>query len=807
MNRSKPPPPPPGAPPVLLDITVTPIVFEASAPVGAMIAEVLVETREGPFSGTLALTGPDQDKFAIADGALFLVAAVEPRNYSITIIAEQNNESLYSPQVLTAIGPGNVIEPEPEPPPANADNTMTLTNVSGAAVVDYPLQFARAFVEGEIADYAEIVLDGLTIPTQCDVKNRWPDGSVKFAILAAVIPSLLPDVPAILQFTNTATGNNTPSDVPATYDAQIVLTNPVGGATVHVSAGDMLLAGRYSLWTSGPIAQTYLVADRSTARIYDIGWSSHRAFHPWFIVTVWPGIFKVFTRYVGEIANTEAMEAQTYNLDLTVSGELVYNHHDIAHLPGTRWSRTAWWGGAPEPKVNLCHNIAYLAQTGLVPHYDPAVVILESTSETHYSNWLSTNRNIGGAGWWQPSMPTTGGRKDIGLNPSWNVSALLSGDYRDREIMIGQAELAGWWKRNIREGDSAKANFGRSVHSHSRGTYGFLDSRFPGSTEDTVLMIDPGVANNWQSDISHHPDPFSIPYLITGDPFFLDSLEMWQGCNSLWGNPGYRNYAHMTCYGDGQVRAMGWMYRTLFSAAALLPDADPLKAVFAQMVDEAIAKDEGQRHINSTPFAGSAQHVFGAKSIGTTGDGWSGYGPPPCRWWARASDYSATDPVYYDTDVAYSASAHWMVMFVTAALGRGRELGFPTNALLEWVAPHVIGQFGTEGYPPQLCGQYVVPDMKKPRAWFASWEETLTGWSEQKQTGRLNGEIEITYWGMGTNYYNEARTALSFVTDQPGGEDAWSRCEETIAAKTLESGIEIDWISDPTWAVIPPRRE
>src|SRR6185436_5735659 len=606
-----------------------------------------------------------------------------------------------------------------------------------------------------------------------------------------------------------------PSDPPPGYDARITLTNPLGGAMAHASAKDMMQTGRYSLWTSGPIAQTYLCADRSAARVYDMGWSSHRAFHPWFVVTVWPLLNKVYTRFVGEIANTEAMEAQTYDLDLMVGGVSVYSQRNISHLPGTRWSRTAWWGGvgpSSEPKVNLHHNIAYLAQTGLVPHYDPSVVIPSSTSETNYANWLTTDRAIGGAGWWQPSMPTTGGRKDIGLNPQFNVLALLSGDHRDREIMLGQAELAGWWRRHIREGDPTKANLGRTIHCHTRGTYGFLDDRFSPTAEDDVVIIDPGVANNWQADIAHHPDPFSIPYLMTGDLFFLDSLEMWHGCNSLWGNPGYRNYNHMTCYGDGQTRAMGWMYRTLFNAAALLPDADPLRPAFVQMVDEAIAKDEGQRGINSTEFAGSAQHVFGAAPIGTTGDGWGGYGPPPCRWWAGAADYSATDPIYYNTAVAYSASAHWMTMFCIAALGRGRDLGFPVDALLEWVAPHVIGQFGTDGYPPQLAGQYVVPDLKKAAApalygaaWFASWDEAFTGWSAQKQSGRLDGEIEIGYWGMGTNYYNEARTALSFVVDQPGGETAWTRCEETIAAKTLESGIPIPWADDPTWSCVPLR--
>jgi len=87
-------------------------------------------------------------------------------------------------------------------------------------------------------------------------------------------------------------------------------------------------------------------------------------------------------------------------------------------------------------------------------------------------------------------------------------------------------------------------------------------------------------------------------------------------------------------------------------------------------------------------------------------------------------------------------------------------------------------------------------------AWFVAWEEALTGWSAQKQSGILDGAIEMVYWGQSESYYNKARCALSFVTDQPGGEEAWARCEETIAAKTAESGYGIDWSSDPTWAVV-----
>src|SRR4029078_11041986 len=100
-------------------------------------------------------------------------------------------------------------------------NNMQITKVSGAAICDYPLQFARAFVEGEIPNYAEIVIDGGLVPTQCDVKNRWPDGAVKLAIMAVVVPSLPPGVPTTVQFANITTGNNAPSDPPPGYDARI----------------------------------------------------------------------------------------------------------------------------------------------------------------------------------------------------------------------------------------------------------------------------------------------------------------------------------------------------------------------------------------------------------------------------------------------------------------------------------------------------------------------------------------------------------------------------------------------------------
>ena len=134
------------------------------------VGEVEVDTLGAPFNGTIEIF--EGELFAVT-GNVVSSAPLPVGSYSLTLLARDQGQAYYSMQTVTAHGvarpPDIIIEP-PEPTPST-DNTMTLVNVSGTAVVDYPLQFARAFVLGEIADYAELVLDGLAVPTQCDVKK------------------------------------------------------------------------------------------------------------------------------------------------------------------------------------------------------------------------------------------------------------------------------------------------------------------------------------------------------------------------------------------------------------------------------------------------------------------------------------------------------------------------------------------------------------------------------------------------------------------------------------------------------------
>ena len=78
------------------------------------------------------------------------------------------------------------------------------------AISNYPFQFGRPFVDGAIAAAPQVLINGTPLKTQADVKNRYADGSVEFAVLAVVIPSLPAGASSTLTFQNQTANSNAP---------------------------------------------------------------------------------------------------------------------------------------------------------------------------------------------------------------------------------------------------------------------------------------------------------------------------------------------------------------------------------------------------------------------------------------------------------------------------------------------------------------------------------------------------------------------------------------------------------------------
>ena len=378
-----------------------------------------------------------------------------------------------------------------------------------------------------------------------------------------MIPSLPTNSNVVLNFQDQPAGNNAPisaADLLAQFpdfNAVIRLTHPGTAQTAEVSARKMLADGACKLWTSGPVAQTMICADRSEKRAYDIGFSQWRPLHPEFVVTFWPATKQVFVRYVGEISNTQALEAFAYDLDLTAgkaNPQSVYKQAGIQQSIATRWTRTAWLGGVPEPRVNIDHNIGYLADANWLPNYDRSLKIPESVLAYEYAEWGKSGKKINDNGRWMKYMPGVSYHPDIGHMPWWMTLAVYSGDYRMREQMLGQADLVGAFPAQLREGDPAKKAdraqtvpaLGLTVTVYGRPTSWLLDQRVPGNTADRLVVRSPKNADGnldlyrysgFDFDWAHQPDPFFAPYMMTGDPFYLDGLQLWAGYNRLWSTP------------------------------------------------------------------------------------------------------------------------------------------------------------------------------------------------------------------------------------------------------------------------------
>ena len=117
-------------------------------------------------------------------------------------------------------------------------NTITIADKTGAGVTSYPLQLGRPFLLGAIPHFPQLLLDGAPVADPGHVKNRWPDGSVKFAVLAAVVPAIPANGSVAVSFQDQASGNDTPLTVaqmvaPLPNDATMRIDTPatVGGST------------------------------------------------------------------------------------------------------------------------------------------------------------------------------------------------------------------------------------------------------------------------------------------------------------------------------------------------------------------------------------------------------------------------------------------------------------------------------------------------------------------------------------------------------------------------------------------------
>ncbi len=558
------------------------------------------------------------------------------------------------------------------------------------------------------------------------------------------------------------------------FDATMALTDTNLNIQL-ASARAMLEAGHFSYWLKGSVSTSVIIADHSVSRTADLGFDINRSFRPIFHATFFPTLNKVRIRFIGELSNTTNLQDLSYSLNLSVGSStpnFVYSKSNFLHTCATRWTKEFWLGESP-PRLNIDHNLDYLTRSKGIPNYDPQYSIAESTRASVYTSWnnVSVTKEIGDTGLLQKAMGTAGGREDIGPIPGWHARWIYTGDSRMAEIALKNTELAGRWPMHYREGRSggsfdrggATSPLGKIISISNRPTFysnnlTYYSGTTVNNTTDRVTPVGACTNQGWVPDRGHQPDLFSVPYLLTGDYFYLEELQFWASFTAAFVHPGQGDdgrgpngsYGHIgPIWG---VRNLAWPLRNRSLAAYFTPDGEREKEYFKTLLYDVLATYEGMFNIASSSFPGydpTIMRTYGAGPGKSCRNGPNGAFIPcsPLGLFDHGSTgpnglFSTSNVVYGTGDnTAYLAATPWMHYYLLVGLETVTRLGYPGNKLLNYAGKAVIGQLTEPGYNPYLIGQYrwgtvkATPngDGTNTITPFQSWTELMTAFAPAAQ--------------------------------------------------------------------------
>jgi hypothetical protein len=656
-------------------------------------------------------------------------------------------------------------------------NSVKITDQSASAQTNRPFTISRVFARGEIRNCPQAVINGAAVPTQCDVKTRWPDGTVEHAMLS-FHANLAANAAITVEFVNqaqSAAGSPlTQAEMLALpWNAHLDLIN--GTIPQYTDARAMMEQARWRYWLQGPICTQVIVEDRSAGLPYDVGWDNYRPLHPIFVLTFYPGSPGIKSEIILENDWTGAMEDVRYDVTAKTGPNwtTVYHMPNFTHIAASRW-RKVFWNGPPPGAVNIDYNLPYLIHSQVVPNWDLSRVVPTSSIDADVNNFNASDRgDLGGHALWEQYMPGTGGRFDIGVFPVWYVHYLYTFDPRMVPVVAGLAEAGAHVPNHRRESDpnrwfnsahTVKA-FGHPVSLDARPDLSLVFGLTAGN--DAIHPVGPTTTGGWTPDLAHQPAFFYIPYLISGDWYFLEELQFIASENLIIGAQQCIFYGR--CYTLGwipyalQTRGVAWGLRDLAEAAFASADGTPEKAYYTEKMDNNIAAEEGFQNItngsfppanpacpNFDPYAAPLDRwCYGRIILGESkanplafndhGDPYGG----GCGLGAPLVVYGDPYQCSYGGTQAPGYGYRWGV------LGHIEELGFPIapyNRVAFKALLHMVRDPATN---PWLSAGYKMPVMLASTGNFIqTWADFLLGFSTDSDCGdgsRVNWRT-IDHW-------------------------------------------------------------
>lgn len=436
--------------------------------------------------------------------------------------------------------------------PAGVLATVKLKNPSTATV---PFCFGHPFKKGDIPAGSGVAIGGAN--AQATVKNSWPDGSVKFAIIAgtaALTANVAADITLQAGTASSGTALNT-SDLLATG----VIASFDCGAFGVANWSNADFATPFRQWASGHRMSVWTYRKQVGSDPHLVAWMRVRLYAGG-EVEVLPWVENGYLDVAAPVTKSATFKFLLGGIEKFSAPITLYARQRTPLLSGTvlgYWLATA-------RDVVVRHDGSYLQSTRLVPAYateiDPAhaqVTGLPSTFTPLQQGAYST------------SLASGGFHNHVCVLPHWDALHLTTSAESTYKAVLFQAMSAGRYEFHLRDETS---NLVPRIDAA-----GFANRTVPELGDAPFAAPSEFPAQRWSLD--HQPMVGYLAYLLTGCPYFLEEVQFLASTNFFMVARGARGNgsgwfaAHASS--NESVRTCAWGLRGLAMAAAITPDADP----------------------------------------------------------------------------------------------------------------------------------------------------------------------------------------------------------------------------------------
>lgn len=664
------------------------------------------------------------------------------------------------------------------PPPAPIQGASTLRVTSAAGGVALPFTAGYAFRQGDVpaGNYVTASAPGLR-GFQAEVKNRWHDGSVKFAILSGLL-----DLPAggeaTLQIGRT---DSAPSSAP--LGLADLKASGVTASIGYGSYGTVGWAGAdwdapFLSWISGSEMSSWIYRKPIGNDDHLVGWMEVRLYRGGAVeVLPWIENGYLLKPNPGERSGSASF---TLNGTTRFAGNLALYNHTRAVLAGgqilSHWS-------IGDPAVTFRHDTGYLQLTGLVPAYRATT----ATTSSLFSRLPTEYTPLGQHGF-PTAMGTSGYHPSIGPLPEWDVTYLTSAaDPRAWRSVQVHGYAAGRYGYHLRDEATNRAPRFSSYPNLVLGGGTGVSATGASTTNQYTPASSGGSAPVFAS--SHMPSMGLMAYVVTGRWYFMDEMQLLSAAIFLKQTDNIRGFSQgiiQTATGANTTRGAAWAIRALAHSAALTPDTDlPLKTELTASVDHNI-------DWYYTRYVAQPNNPLGLVQ--------------------PYSDYTPGD--------GKSDSASWMEDFLTWAFGNiksiqahGASREGKLAEFLTWKYRSIVGrldlnQLGawsfrqaaayTVPYAPSESPDYV----NGTGPWYRNWGEAFVaaGLTYSPGNSLVGGYIDGD--GLATSYWGNLQPAIAYAVEHgaPGALDAYNRMVSADNWQQAAAHFDSD---TPVWSVRP----